>query len=191
MSYDPRSAGALCDQCPLNGQVVVPPEGPQDAVVAIVGEGPGFKEVQKRKPFIGPSGLLLNEILQTVGLDREDVLVTNAVLCRAEVPDENVRPQKKFDIPTYMAWIRKENNRRKKEAKASGVVPNLISDPFLCCSQRLWNELWWLERNARNAGLPNGAVVIPVGNKALEMTTGKTGILKWRGSPLQPIGQNQ
>lgn len=190
MSYDPRKAGALCDQCPLRGSVVVPPEGPSAPEFVVVGEGPGWKEVQKKRPMVGPTGILLDEILKTTGLDRSEVLITNAILCRAEVPDENVRESKRFDIPTYMAWLRKENNRRKKEAKEAKTSPQLLSDPFLCCSQRLWNELHIAEQTAIRNGCPNGAVVMPLGNKALEMTAGKVGILKWRGSPLRPIGDD-
>lgn len=184
MGYNPRQWGALCDQCPLSGNVVVPPEGPNDPEFVIVGEGPGYQEEKKRRPFVGPSGLFLNEILLKAGLSRSQVLITNAVLCRAEVPDPNVRPAKKYDIPTYLAWIRKENARRIKEAKLTKREPDLISDPFSCCSQRLFNELALAEKWARARNRPNGAIVVALGNKALQMTTGKVGIMKWRGSPL-------
>lgn len=187
-SYNPRAAGCLCDQCPLMGQIVVPPEGPADPEFVIVGEGPGYLEEKKRRPFVGASGVLLNEILELVGLSRSRVLITNAVLCRAEVPDPNVRMSKKYDIPTYMAWLRKENARRKKEAKGSGQPPQLLSDPFLCCHQRLWNELSIADRIARSRGRPSGAIIVALGNKATEMTTGKTGVMKFRGSPLRPLG---
>jgi hypothetical protein len=190
MGYNPRHFGALCDQCPLNGSVVVPPEGPSEPEFVIVGEGPGYQEEKKRRPFVGASGIFLDEILETIGLARSSVLITNAVLCRAEVPDPNVPMSKRYDIPTYLAWIRKENARRKKMAKGSGQIPELITDPFMCCHGRLMRELHWADRIARDRRRPNGAVVVALGNKALEMTTGKAGIMKWRGSPLNPIGEN-
>lgn len=51
--------------------------GPIDAKVAIVGIAPGAKEIELNKPFQGQSGLVLNALLQSVGLRREDVLTTN------------------------------------------------------------------------------------------------------------------
>lgn len=190
MSYDPEKAGARCSECPLYGCTVVPPDAPTHPKIAIVGEGPGYLEEKKKRPFVGPSGILLNQLLEQSGLDRKDALVTNAVLCRAWVPDENVRESKRHDIPTYLAWLRKENARRRKEATATGQDIKILADPFVCCAPRLWNELRWAENSAVQSGQPNGLVVIPLGNKALEATTGKVGILKWRGSPMKPIGAN-
>jgi uracil-DNA glycosylase len=54
-------------------------EGPINASIAIVGEGPGESEVAKCRPFIGGSGKLLFETLRTIGLNRTDVYVTNVV----------------------------------------------------------------------------------------------------------------
>src|SRR5215471_11064248 len=54
-------------------------EGPANAAVAIVGEGPGESEVAKGRPFIGGSGKLLFSTLKTIGLDRTNVYTTNVV----------------------------------------------------------------------------------------------------------------
>lgn len=54
-------------------------EGPSDARVILVGEQPGDEEDRKGAPFVGPAGRLLDEVLQEVGIDRDDVYVTNAV----------------------------------------------------------------------------------------------------------------
>jgi len=54
-------------------------EGPANATVAIVGEGPGESEVAKGRPFIGGSGKLLFSTLKTIGLDRTNVYTTNVV----------------------------------------------------------------------------------------------------------------
>lgn len=53
--------------------------GPDDAALMIVGEQPGDKEDLSGKPFIGPAGLLLTDLLREAGLDREQAYVTNAV----------------------------------------------------------------------------------------------------------------
>jgi DNA polymerase len=47
-----------------------------------IGEGPGFHEDQSGRPFVGASGNFLNEMLQSIGLRREDVYISNVVKCR-------------------------------------------------------------------------------------------------------------
>ncbi len=47
-----------------------------------VGEGPGFHEDQQGKPFVGPAGQFLDELLASAGLDRRRVYITNVVKCR-------------------------------------------------------------------------------------------------------------
>lgn len=86
--YDPRAHGALCDKCPCNGRVVVPPTpvavhvGPPAG--AIVGMAPGWEEQRQRKPFVGISGKKLDRILEKNRLDRKDFHITNAALCLPE-----------------------------------------------------------------------------------------------------------
>ena len=63
----------------LNLAVQVFSEGPINASVAIVGEGPGQSEVERGRPFIGGSGRLLFDTLKKVGLHRTDVYTTNVV----------------------------------------------------------------------------------------------------------------
>jgi hypothetical protein len=90
------------------------PEGPSDADLVVVGEGPGLQDVKQGRPFVGPSGVKLNEILRSVGLSRERVFLTNAMLCRAEVP--GLQGPKRYETKTYLAWLRKENARNRKHA---------------------------------------------------------------------------
>lgn len=54
-------------------------EGPSDARMALVGEQPGDREDRSGRPFVGPSGRLLDEAVERAGLDREGLYVTNAV----------------------------------------------------------------------------------------------------------------
>jgi uracil-DNA glycosylase family 4 len=56
-------------------------QGPEKAKIFIIGEGPGQKEAIAGIPFYGPSGQLLNKVLEISGTRRGDVYVTNAVLC--------------------------------------------------------------------------------------------------------------
>jgi uracil-DNA glycosylase family 4 len=70
-----------CGLCNTRTQAV-PGEGPPDAEVMFVGEGPGFHEDQQARPFVGPAGRLLEEFLLSGGLRRNDVYITNVVKCR-------------------------------------------------------------------------------------------------------------
>ncbi len=73
-----------CTRCLLHrGRTrAVPGEGPDDAEVMFVGEGPGFHEDQQGRPFVGPAGQYLDELLSGVGLTRGDVYITNVIKCR-------------------------------------------------------------------------------------------------------------
>lgn len=76
-----RKAAEGCRGCDLykNATQVVFGEGPRDAEIVIVGEQPGAQEDEAGHPFVGPSGKLLNEMLEAAGLDRARIYVTNAV----------------------------------------------------------------------------------------------------------------
>ena len=67
----------------------VPGEGPPDARVVLVGEGPGRNEDLQGRPFVGAAGKQLEGLLGDAGLSRGDVYITNVVKCR---PPENRRP---------------------------------------------------------------------------------------------------
>jgi uracil-DNA glycosylase family 4 len=73
-----------CTRCALSkGRTnAVPGEGPQDAQIMLVGEGPGEQEDRYGRPFVGPAGHFLNELLEYAGLTREQVFITNIVKCR-------------------------------------------------------------------------------------------------------------
>jgi len=76
-----RSAAMGCTACPLHklGTQTVFGEGPDNAEIVFVGEQPGDEEDREGEPFVGPSGRLLDQSLDEVGLDRERIYVTNAV----------------------------------------------------------------------------------------------------------------
>jgi uracil-DNA glycosylase len=84
---------AACTKCELHKgrKNTVPGEGPADAKVMFVGEGPGQNEDQQGRPFVGAAGKLLTELLASIGLSRSDVFITNIVKCR---PPNNRAPKK-------------------------------------------------------------------------------------------------
>ena len=81
-----------CQKCILShGRTnAVPGEGPEDAGIMFIGEGPGFHEDRLGRPFVGPAGNFLEELLGSIGLSREDVYIANIVKCR---PPGNRDPQ--------------------------------------------------------------------------------------------------
>jgi DNA polymerase len=83
---------AGCTKCGLcEGRThTVPGEGPSDARLVVVGEGPGRVEDATGRPFVGPAGELLTKILAAIDLPRERVYICNVVKCR---PPENRVPQ--------------------------------------------------------------------------------------------------
>jgi uracil-DNA glycosylase len=75
---------AICTRCQLHysRKKAVPGEGPFNAEVLLIGEGPGFYENEQGRPFVGAAGKLLDELLAKGGVKREDVFITNVVKCR-------------------------------------------------------------------------------------------------------------
>ena len=73
-----------CTRCPLHvGRTqAVPGEGNPLSDVLLVGEGPGAREDATGRPFVGPAGQLLDELLQSIGWAREHVFIANVVKCR-------------------------------------------------------------------------------------------------------------
>jgi len=70
-----------CRLCKLgDGRArAVPGEGNAHAEVMLVGEAPGFYEDQQGRPFVGPAGQFLDELLKLAGLSRSEVFVTNVI----------------------------------------------------------------------------------------------------------------
>jgi len=76
-----QQASKSCKACDLwkLGTQTVFGEGPARARVMFVGEQPGDSEDRAGRPFVGPAGRLLDEALSEVGIDRDEVYVTNVV----------------------------------------------------------------------------------------------------------------
>jgi uracil-DNA glycosylase len=86
---------STCTRCRLSAgrTQVVFADGNPDADLMFIGEGPGYHEDVQGLPFVGAAGQLLNRLLGEIGLRREDVRITNVVLCRPPgnrdpMPDE-------------------------------------------------------------------------------------------------------
>src|SRR5215471_4735494 len=75
---------AVCEKCPFKNRSVAYTTGPEDAKVAVVSRSPGHYEALSGKSFTGPSGKVLDHLLATHGVSRDEVLATNVVLCQSD-----------------------------------------------------------------------------------------------------------
>ena len=84
---------STCTACGLSETrtQAVPGEGSPTAALVFVGEAPGAREDLAGRPFVGASGRLLDDLLASIGLRREEVFILNTVKCR---PPENRNPQR-------------------------------------------------------------------------------------------------
>jgi DNA polymerase len=83
---------STCVRCPLSAtrNRVVFGSGNADADLMFVGEGPGAEEDRRGLPFVGRAGGFLNQLLEGIGMSRDDVFIANVVKCR---PPGNRDPQ--------------------------------------------------------------------------------------------------
>jgi probable DNA metabolism protein len=107
-----------CRRCPLweNATQAVAGEGPPDARLVLVGEQPGDEEDLKGRPFVGPAGRLLDQLLAEAGIDRKSVYVTNAVKHFKWEPRGKRRIHKtpaQQEVAACETWLRGELQRLK------------------------------------------------------------------------------
>ncbi len=81
----------VCKKCELWKTKTNPVigEGSLDSEIIFIGEAPGFNEDKQGKPFVGQAGKIFDELLNSVGLKREEIYITNIIKCR---PPENRNP---------------------------------------------------------------------------------------------------
>ncbi|MCA9324976.1 uracil-DNA glycosylase, partial [Candidatus Saccharibacteria bacterium] len=96
------------DVCPeLRGGAtqLVFADGNPDADIVFIGEAPGKNEDEQGKPFVGAAGRFLNEMLESIGMKRQDIYITNIVKYR---PPDNRDPwpdEKKAFLPYLQAQL--------------------------------------------------------------------------------------
>ena len=105
-----------CTDCPLSKSrsQAVPGEGPPAAQIMFIGEGPGYHEDRQGRPFVGPAGQFLEQLLVSIGLRRENVFIANMVKCR---PPNNRDP-----LPAETAACSKYLDRQIELIKPKLVV---------------------------------------------------------------------
>ncbi len=87
-----RNEIALCRRCELHRSrtKAVPGEGNLYSKIVFLGEAPGKSEDEEGRPFVGAAGKLLTKLIESLGLRREEVFITNVVKCR---PPGNREPK--------------------------------------------------------------------------------------------------
>lgn len=124
MTYDPRLHGARCSECPLFSTDPrvwrpVPPENASDPILTVLLEAPGKSEVERMRPAVGRSGAELESAIKVAGFSREDVSITNTLLCRP--------PNDGGDLDLYLHKL--------KRSGYSGPTP------IECCAPRVRREI--------------------------------------------------
>ena len=95
-----------CQDCELakHRTKVVPGEGAEDAALLFIGEAPGWHEDQQGRPFVGPAGQFLDQLLASIELRREEVYIANVIKCRP--------PQNRDPLPAEIQSCRKWLDRQ-------------------------------------------------------------------------------
>lgn len=120
-----------CTKCELHKERknAVPGEGPIDAKIMFVGEGPGQNEDEQGRPFVGAAGKFLTELLNSIELKRSDVFITNIVKCR---PPNNRAPRKS-EIEACNPYLRSQIrliNPRIICALGTPAITTLMGDEY-------------------------------------------------------------
>lgn len=145
----------------MSTQPQVPPSGPPDAEIMIVGEAPGEQELYKLEPFVGASGAELTKMLHEAGIARSQCFITNVVRIR---PPGN-------DVMALVAQAKKDRTAAHVDLHGLHVLP-----PVAEGYNRLHDEI---ER-------VRPKIIIALGNLALWAVSASRewGVTKWRGSLL-------
>lgn len=85
---------------------LVPGSGNSDADIVFIGEAPGQKEDEQGEPFVGAAGKFLNEMLASIGVNREDVFITNIVKYRPPNNRDPLPEEKSAFLPYLMRQLK-------------------------------------------------------------------------------------
>jgi len=106
---------SVCTNCALHEsrKKSVPGEGPANAEIMFIGEGPGFHENEQGRPFVGAAGKFLDQLLEQAGVTRADVWIGNVVKCRPP-GNRDPLPEELSTCDTYL------------EAQITAINPSII-----------------------------------------------------------------
>ena len=90
-----------CEELARTRTQTVPGEGPEKPQIVFIGEAPGYHEDQQGRPFVGQAGQFLEQLLNSIGLKRNDVYICNVIKCR---PPNNRDPLP-LEIKNCQKWL--------------------------------------------------------------------------------------
>ena len=131
------------DNCELKSQAkkLVFSDGNHNSELMIVGEGPGEKEDQMGKPFVGDTGTLLNKMLKAIDIEREKIYITNVVNFR---PPNNRKPEP-AEITRYSEFLKTHIsiiNPKILVLMGSTAMESLFGSKIKISKERgIWKEL--------------------------------------------------
>jgi DNA polymerase len=97
---------ADCERCKYHpNQNPVPGEGNPDAQIMFIGEAPGAKENETGRPFVGAAGQFLEEMLNSIGLERGDVFITNVIKYQPPSNRDPLPEEINFQLPFLLKQI--------------------------------------------------------------------------------------
>lgn len=146
-------------------QVYVPASGPEDAIMAFVGEAPGREEAIEGEPFVGPSGQILWPMAwRLAGVKREQVYLTNwhKTMLTKELKEEYEKDPERAEVWTVAL---RDELRALPQLR---VIVALGAYALRAVMPDLRYNIYW----ANGLALPdptNGWTVIPVGHPAAGM----------------------
>ena len=127
-------------------QTLVFSSGSPDGRVMLIGEAPGHEEEKALRPFEGPAGKKLDKILEAMGLNRDEIYVTNLVKFRPATPRQttNNRKPSPAEVAAFMPVIREEIRIVRPQCiVALGATPLealLQTDSTVSSMRESWHE---------------------------------------------------
>ncbi len=107
------------NECPICGNLLVMPRGPEDASILMVGSHPGYEELKQGIPWVGNAGKVLKKELQRVGMNFDLLRVTNAWMHYSVGPKE---PRFEDEFDYHMKSV-VEEAQGKKAILLMGAIP--------------------------------------------------------------------
>ena len=97
--------GDVCPELKVGATQLVFADGSPDADIVFIGEAPGKKEDETGVPFMGAAGKFLNTMLESIGMRREDVYITNIVKYRPPKNRDPSADEKQASLPYLMRQL--------------------------------------------------------------------------------------
>lgn len=134
-------------------------EGNPQAEVMFIGEAPGQKEDELGRPFVGPAGQFLDELLGTIGLKREDVYISNVVKYRPPANRDPTPEEKEQCMP----WLKME---------IALIQPKVIVPLGRHALGHFFTKLSITEAHGKPQKLTDGVSIFPIYHPAAALHNG-------------------